>query len=66
LERAAQYPWVDEGACAVREASNEWKILVERCYHALDLARKGGKISTAAQCDRACKDADYVRGICRE
>lgn len=39
LERAARYPWIDEGACAVREASNEWKVLVERCYHALDLAR---------------------------
>lgn len=153
LERAARYPWLDEGACAVREASNEWKVLVERCYHTLDLSRirfqdrehrcavanadaatvgqivgvcllvqpeiavaaviivgtvivaaaiaaeleranrtgcdcvclgsgaldgkgkpvndgpywppKGIKIRTAAQCDRACKDADYARGICR-
>jgi hypothetical protein len=39
LERAARYPWLDEGACAVREASNEWKVLAERCYHALDLSR---------------------------
>lgn len=39
LERAARYPWTDDGACAVREASGEWRALVERCYHALDLAR---------------------------
>jgi hypothetical protein len=39
LERAAQYPWLDDGVCAVREASGEWRDLVERCYHALDLSR---------------------------
>jgi hypothetical protein len=36
LQRAAQYPWTDDGHCVVREASNEWPILAERCYHALD------------------------------
>jgi hypothetical protein len=39
LRRAAQYPWVDEGSCAVREAGGEWRTLVERCYFALDLSR---------------------------
>jgi len=39
LRRAAQYPWTDDGACVVREASGEWKLLVERCYHALDRSR---------------------------
>src|SRR5262245_53251275 len=39
LQRAARLPWIDEGACAVREASGEWGMLVERCYHALDLSR---------------------------
>lgn len=39
LERAAQYPWTDDGRCAVREASNGWRGLVERCYGALDLQR---------------------------
>ena len=39
LRRAAQYPWVDEGACAAREAGGEWRVLVERCYGALDLQR---------------------------
>jgi len=29
-------PWADGGRCVVREASNEWAVLVERCYHALD------------------------------
>jgi hypothetical protein len=39
LKRAAQYPWTDDGRCAVREASNGWNVLVERCYGALDLKR---------------------------
>jgi len=39
LRRAAALPWVDDGQCAVREASNEWRVLAERCYHALDLDR---------------------------
>jgi hypothetical protein len=34
LQRAAQYPWTDDGHCVVREASNEWPILAERCFHA--------------------------------
>jgi len=36
LQRAAQYPWTDDGHCVVREASNEWSFLAERCFHALD------------------------------
>ncbi|WP_044187122.1 DUF6310 domain-containing protein [Hyalangium minutum] len=39
LQRAALYPWTDDGQCAVREASNEWPILAERCFHALDRDR---------------------------
>jgi len=39
LWRAATLPWVDDGRCVVREASNEWRVLAERCYHALDLDR---------------------------
>ena len=39
LERAAKYPWKDEGACAVGEASGEWQLLVERCFYALDRSR---------------------------
>ncbi len=39
LRRAAQYPWTDDGACAVREAAGEWKMLVERCFYALDVSR---------------------------
>ncbi|HLL02271.1 MAG TPA: DUF6310 domain-containing protein [Myxococcaceae bacterium] len=36
LQRAAQYPWTDDGHCVVREASNPWPELAERCFHALD------------------------------
>jgi len=39
LRRAATLPWVDDGRCAVREASGEWPVLVDRCFHALDLER---------------------------
>jgi hypothetical protein len=36
LQRAAQYPWTDDGHCVMREASNEWPVLAERCFHALE------------------------------
>ncbi len=39
LQRAALYPWTDDGHCVVREASNEWPILAESCFHALDRDR---------------------------
>ena len=39
LQRAAALPWADNGQCVVQEASNEWPVLVERCYQALDHER---------------------------
>ena len=36
LQRASTLPWTDVGRCAVREASEPWPVLVERCFHALD------------------------------
>jgi hypothetical protein len=39
LLRAALYPWTDDGHCVVREASNEWPILAERCFYALERNR---------------------------
>ncbi|MBN9685210.1 hypothetical protein JYJ93_22455 [Corallococcus sp. NCSPR001] len=36
LQRAAKLPWTDGGRCVVREASQSWPVLVERCYQALD------------------------------
>jgi len=39
LQRVALYPWTDDGHCVVREASNAWPILAERCFHALDRDR---------------------------
>lgn len=39
LEMAARYPWLDDGHCVVREASNDWGVMIERCFHALDLSR---------------------------
>lgn len=39
LERAARYPWTDDGRCVVQEAFGDWATLVERCYDALDRSR---------------------------
>lgn len=39
LKRAAQYPWKDDGRCAVQASSEKWATLVERCFDALDLSR---------------------------
>ena len=39
LQRAARYPWKDDGRCAVAEASATWAVLVDRCFDALDLSR---------------------------
>ena len=39
LQRAATLPWTDGGRCAVREASEPWPVLVERCFQALDQDR---------------------------
>jgi hypothetical protein len=36
LQRAATLPWTDEGRCAVREASQPWPVLAERCFASLD------------------------------
>ena len=36
LQRAATLPWTDGGRCAVREASEPWPELAERCFHALE------------------------------
>jgi hypothetical protein len=39
LQRAAELPWSDGGRCVVREASQPWPVLVERCFQALDHER---------------------------
>ena len=49
LQRAATLPWTDGGRCAVREASEPWPVLVERCFHALDHDRIEFHDPTGAQ-----------------
>jgi hypothetical protein len=36
IQRAAMLPWRDGGRCVVREASQSWPVLVEKCYRTLD------------------------------
>lgn len=62
LERAARLPWVDEGACAVREAAGEWKKLVERCFYALDHSRIQFR-DVEGRCPVATADAATIQGM---
>ncbi|WP_223765190.1 DUF6310 domain-containing protein [Corallococcus sp. AS-1-6] len=39
LQRAANLPWTDEGRCVVRESTEPWPVLAERCFHVLDQDR---------------------------
>ncbi|NTX03276.1 hypothetical protein HUA75_16025 [Myxococcus sp. CA040A] len=39
LQRAATLPWIDEGRCVVKEASQPWPVMVEQCFHVLDHER---------------------------
>lgn len=39
LQRAARYPWTDDGACVVRESGGDWATLVNRCFRTLDRGR---------------------------
>src|SRR3954469_19221638 len=64
LWRAAPLPWVEDGRCAVREASGEWAVLVERCFHALDLGRIRFR-DVAGKCHVAqAAEAVMTVGVC--
>ncbi|RKG75208.1 hypothetical protein D7W79_20905 [Corallococcus exercitus] len=64
LERAAKLPWADDGRCVVREASQPWPVLVERCYRALDHDRLEFH-DTTGRCAVASADAAAVGlGFC--
>ncbi|MBU8897266.1 hypothetical protein KRR26_16750 [Corallococcus sp. M34] len=64
LGRAAKLPWADEGRCVVREASQPWPILVERCYRDLDHDRIEFH-DTSGRCAVASADAAAVGiGVC--
>ncbi|NOK16649.1 DUF6310 domain-containing protein [Corallococcus carmarthensis] len=64
LQRAAALPWTDAGRCAVREASQPWPVLVEKCYQALDPDRIEFH-DTTGRCSVASADAAAVGlGFC--
>ncbi|MBZ4336621.1 DUF6310 domain-containing protein [Corallococcus sp. AS-1-12] len=64
LQRAAALPWTDGGQCVVREASQSWPVLVERCYRALDHDRIEFH-DTTGRCAVASADAASVGiGFC--
>ncbi|WP_434299838.1 DUF6310 domain-containing protein [Corallococcus exiguus] len=64
LQRAATLPWTDGGRCVVREASQPWPVLVERCYQTLDHDRLEFH-DTTGRCTVASADAAAVGiGVC--
>jgi hypothetical protein len=64
LQRAAKLPWTDGGRCAVREASESWPELAERCFHALDHDRIEFH-DTTGRCAVASADAAALGlGVC--
>ncbi|NPD21860.1 DUF6310 domain-containing protein [Corallococcus exiguus] len=64
LQRAAALPWRDDGRCVVREASEPWPVLVERCYPALDHDRVEFH-DTTGRCTVASADAATLGlGVC--
>ncbi len=56
-------PWTDGGRCAVREASEPWPVLAERCYHALDHERVRFRDITG-KCAVASAGAAVGVGLC--
>ncbi len=63
LQRAAKLPWTDGGQCAVREASEPWPVLAERCFHALDHDRVRFRDITG-RCAVASAGAAVGVGLC--
>ncbi|RUO93192.1 hypothetical protein D7Y11_10820 [Corallococcus sp. AB018] len=64
LLRAAKLPWADDGRCVVREASQPWPVLIEKCYRTLDHDRIEFH-DTTGRCTVASADAAAVGiGFC--
>jgi len=63
LQRAAALPWTDGGRCAVREASEPWPVLAERCFHSLDHDRVRFRDITG-RCAVASAGAAVGVGLC--
>ena len=63
LQRAATLPWTDGGQCAVREASEPWPVLAERCFYALDHDRVRFRDITG-RCAVASAGAAVGVGLC--
>jgi hypothetical protein len=64
LQRAATLPWTDGGRCAVREASEPWPVLTERCFHVLDHDRIEFHDSTGRCAVASAGTAAVGLGVC--
>ncbi|MGE6760040.1 DUF6310 domain-containing protein [Corallococcus interemptor] len=64
LLRAATLPWTDDGRCVVRESTQPWPVLAERCFHALD-QRRVRFIVRSGRCTVASAEAATLGiGLC--
>ncbi|RKH34651.1 hypothetical protein D7Y13_12735 [Corallococcus praedator] len=66
LQKAATLPWRDDGRCVVREASQSWPLVVERCFQSLDTRRIHFR-DTQRRCPVASADVvtlETMVGIC--
>ena len=64
LQRAAELPWRDGGRCVVREASQPWPVVAERCIHVLDHDRVRFNDSTGKCAVAAAGAAALGIGLC--
>jgi hypothetical protein len=64
LQRAATLPWSDGGRCVVREASQPWPVLAERCFQALDHDRVRFRDPTGRCAVASTGEAALGIGLC--
>jgi len=62
LRRAVALPWKDDGRCVVAAANNPWRIVVERCFHALDREKVRFR-DVQHRCPVASVDAAEVQAL---
>jgi hypothetical protein len=66
LRVAKRYPWIDQGACVVRNASRDWQELARACFSQLDqhLVRFRDTRKACAVSDADAATVQQVVGLC--
>jgi hypothetical protein len=66
LQRAARFPWTDDGHCVVREASNEWPVLAERCYASRERGKPKAQTRPSNEQEPVANREPTPRGLGRD